>query len=125
CKLSNKYFARCIVYSVCLSLGDDMLVVNVESSSLSLHDALPIFPMPVERPATSANGCRHPSRERNPASPRADQFSSARGDAGFRDRKSTRLNSSHLVISYAVFRLKKKKPVRYRQCDHLRIDPFH
>src|SRR5256885_11147661 len=29
------------------------------------------------------------------------------------DRKSTRLNSSHLVISYAVFCLKKKK--RYRQ----------
>src|SRR2546426_9245791 len=29
--------------------------------------------------------------------------------AGQRDRKSTRLNSSHLVISYAVFCLKKKK----------------
>src|SRR5256885_1468638 len=28
---------------------------------------------------------------------------------GYRDRKSTRLNSSHLVISYAVFCLKKKK----------------
>src|SRR2546426_6121260 len=28
---------------------------------------------------------------------------------GQRDRKSTRLNSSHLVISYAVFCLKKKK----------------
>src|SRR5947207_6064381 len=28
---------------------------------------------------------------------------------GFRDRKSTRLNSSHTVISYAVFCLKKKK----------------
>src|SRR5256885_8684770 len=28
-----------------------------------------------------------------------------------RDRKSTRLNSSHLVISYAVFCLKKKKKV--------------
>src|SRR5256885_10949422 len=28
-----------------------------------------------------------------------------------RDRKSTRLNSSHLVISYAVFCLKKKKPM--------------
>src|SRR2546426_8523678 len=27
------------------------------------------------------------------------------------DRKSTRLNSSHLVISYAVFCLKKKKPL--------------
>src|SRR5256885_6958167 len=30
---------------------------------------------------------------------------------GARDRKSTRLNSSHLVISYAVFCLKKKKTV--------------
>src|SRR5256885_4461737 len=29
-----------------------------------------------------------------------------------RDRKSTRLNSSHLVISYAVFCLKKKKTYR-------------
>src|SRR5204862_8193855 len=29
--------------------------------------------------------------------------------AGFRDRKSTRLNSSHVEISYAVFCLKKKK----------------
>src|SRR5690606_42037097 len=32
-----------------------------------------------------------------------------RGDAKFRDRKSTRLNSSHVKISYAVFCLKKKK----------------
>src|SRR2546426_9067847 len=30
-----------------------------------------------------------------------------------RDRKSTRLNSSHLVISYAVFCLKKKKQIKY------------
>src|SRR2546426_7717442 len=30
-----------------------------------------------------------------------------------RDRKSTRLNSSHLVISYAVFCLKKKKNICY------------
>src|SRR5256885_12111970 len=30
------------------------------------------------------------------------------GDAAAQDRKSTRLNSSHLVISYAVFCLKKK-----------------
>src|SRR5256885_4685412 len=30
-------------------------------------------------------------------------------NAGLTDRKSTRLNSSHLVISYAVFCLKKKK----------------
>src|SRR2546426_8647614 len=33
-----------------------------------------------------------------------------------RDRKSTRLNSSHLVISYAVFCLKKKK--KLSQLDH-------
>src|SRR5256885_6545904 len=31
------------------------------------------------------------------------------GQFGMADRKSTRLNSSHLVISYAVFCLKKKK----------------
>src|SRR5205807_9107892 len=31
------------------------------------------------------------------------------GGDGLEDRKSTRLNSSHLVISYAVFCLKKKK----------------
>src|SRR2546426_4820092 len=33
------------------------------------------------------------------------------GDIGGGDRKSTRLNSSHLVISYAVFCLKKKKKI--------------
>src|SRR5256885_11202101 len=36
------------------------------------------------------------------------------------DRKSTRLNSSHLVISYAVFCLKKKKDINtsgYRHCN--------
>src|SRR2546426_4144976 len=36
--------------------------------------------------------------------------------AGTRDRKSTRLNSSHLVISYAVFCLKKKKNNRNTVC---------
>src|SRR5256885_7881532 len=49
----------------------------------------------------------------------------ARGLTGyplFGDRKSTRLNSSHLVISYAVFCLKKKKshrmhwPAVHREC---------
>src|SRR5438477_7877288 len=42
------------------------------------------------------------------------------------DRKSTRLNSSHMSISYAVFCLKKKKkntknkkPTRYNMQDHL------
>src|SRR5256885_12050842 len=44
--------------------------------------------------------CREGIRRR-----RADGACADRG----RDRKSTRLNSSHLVISYAVFCLKKKK----------------
>src|SRR5258708_16887984 len=33
---------------------------------------------------------------------------------GCRDRKSTRLNSSHQIISYAVFCLKKKKKIKCR-----------
>src|SRR5256885_12949334 len=39
-----------------------------------------------------------------------------------RDRKSTRLNSSHLVISYAVFCLKKKK--KYKQHDLVSDDMY-
>src|SRR5256885_11600363 len=46
-----------------------------------------------------------------------------------RDRKSTRLNSSHLVISYAVFCLKKKSDVHgsrllgLLRCLHVSADP--
>src|SRR5690349_22386850 len=38
------------------------------------------------------------------------------GEVGelFRDRKSTRLNSSHVEISYAVFCLKKKKKTKHK-----------
>src|SRR5256885_5478511 len=39
----------------------------------------------------------------------ADLWRQAAADVPATDRKSTRLNSSHLVISYAVFCLKKKK----------------
>src|SRR2546429_3402490 len=45
-----------------------------------------------------------------------------RGDSGVRsnrDRKSTRLNSSHGYISYAVFCLKKKKK---KQKNHIRLN---
>src|SRR6478735_10272374 len=38
-----------------------------------------------------------------------DRVKGGAHDTAHRDRKSTRLNSSHLVISYAVFCLKKKK----------------
>src|SRR5438876_8831004 len=46
------------------------------------------------------------------------KFDSA-GDGGNRDRKSTRLNSSHPSISYAVFCLKKKKPKSSRYLLHI------
>src|SRR5437870_13688088 len=36
------------------------------------------------------------------------------GEKNLLDRKSTRLNSSHVAISYAVFCLKKKKKIRYK-----------
>src|SRR2546426_7028892 len=46
-----------------------------------------------------------------------------RGDELLADRKSTRLNSSHLVISYAVFCLKKKKqPLQYLLNQYQRRD---
>src|SRR5205807_6771992 len=38
------------------------------------------------------------------------------------DRKSTRLNSSHLVISYAVFCLKKKKKIIDMKCEQHRTE---
>src|SRR5215204_7441393 len=60
---------------------------TTEIYTLSLHDALPISAW---------------SSSRRPA---CGRWSSCRR----RDRKSTRLNSSHTVISYAVFCLKKKK----------------
>src|SRR2546426_2303432 len=43
---------------------------------------------------------------------------------GCQDRKSTRLNSSHLVISYAVFCLKKKRPIPPKQPGEGRILPL-
>src|SRR5256885_13200622 len=50
----------------------------------------------------------HHRRVENNAKHQRSQKDGARAGAG--DRKSKRLNSSHLVISYAVFCLKKKKP---------------
>src|SRR2546426_5531613 len=64
-----------------------------------------------DRPATGVS--QHATDQRGPAQrrPHDDQVQ-REGDQGHGvpiDRKSTRLNSSHLVISYAVFCLKKKK----------------
>src|SRR2546426_11625243 len=71
---------------------------TTEIYTLSLHDALPISAPPPSR--RRATGSRRPGRG----------VGVEVGGAAIRgDRKSTRLNSSHLVISYAVFCLKKKK----------------
>src|SRR5205807_9428347 len=72
--------------------------------TLSLHDALPISASsPSPAPVLPAPFFRDVS-ELIKSSHVEEWF-----DDFERDRKSTRLNSSHLVISYAVFCLKKKK----------------
>src|SRR5256885_15871700 len=72
---------------------------TTEIYTLSLHDALPISPRGIRG---LRNGRSWSSVLRPRGTPRGSS-----GRCG-RDRKSTRLNSSHLVISYAVFCLKKK-----------------
>src|SRR5256885_5213306 len=69
---------------------------TTEIYTLSLHDALPISGL--GRTCTPDN-----------TAVRLDLCTSNQNTTRERDRKSTRLNSSHLVISYAVFCLKKKK----------------
>src|SRR2546426_5049043 len=49
------------------------------------------------------------------ASPLSKEGPFVRQHSTSRDRKSTRLNSSHLVISYAVFCLKKKKDASFAE----------
>src|SRR2546426_7074375 len=77
---------------------------TTEIYTLSLHDALPIC-----RRALGATARRR--RAVPLGAPAARVRAAGRGGTRTRDRdrKSTRLNSSHLVISYAVFCLKKKK----------------
>src|SRR3712207_8328033 len=82
---------------------------TTEIYTLSLHDALPIL-------------VQHPGRGQPLGRPELDRRpvgledvvgclrrQHGRGQLVRRDRKSTRLNSSHANISYAVFCLKKKK----------------
>src|SRR5947207_15472316 len=72
-----------------------------EIYTLSLHDALPISSQHRSRSRDASRLAHHTSGWNH-------QRSWANREAS-RDRKSTRLNSSHTVISYAVFCLKKKK----------------
>src|SRR5256885_17245453 len=71
---------------------------TTEIYTLSLHDALPISRF-------THDTCHAPA---------ASVPVNNTAPFSFTDRKSTRLNSSHLVISYAVFCLKKKTSSRRR-----------
>src|SRR5439155_24782743 len=94
-----------------------------EIYTLSLHDALPIWGRGLagqkkkhQRGGAKDNSdCQKirprqtQSIDRTKTTPESD---SGRSSQTYPDRKSTRLNSSHVAISYAVFCLKKKKKKR-------------
>src|SRR3712207_8968786 len=88
---------------------------TTEIYTLSLHDALPIF---TTRPSTRES-ISSPSI-RSPRSSRISRLASSMSCTWpvSLDRKSTRLNSSHANISYAVFCLKKKKDQHDSLDDH-------
>src|SRR2546427_7004816 len=88
---------------------------TTEIYTLSLHDALPIYSIwPLMRkllPSMTTISAWCSSRSRM-AEVKVLSLLNILGhslNARFEDRKSTRLNSSHSQISYAVFCLKKKK----------------
>src|SRR5438034_4560026 len=78
---------------------------TTEIYTLSLHDALPILGIGVDRFAEDIDRVQGWSRRKAYL---------------HRDRKSTRLNSSHTVISYAVFCLKKKKRTKVYRIDRVK-----
>src|SRR5258708_9710969 len=83
---------------------------TTEIYTLSLHDALPIYRS--GRTGTSRCCALRPLPEWWPA-------------AQSSDRKSTRLNSSHQIISYAVFCLKKKKKLLQEDGSTLYCEVCH
>src|SRR3712207_8044218 len=77
----------------------------------------------VERRGQHDEG-EHPEGERHPGE-LGGQVRRADEPDDHRDRKSTRLNSSHANISYAVFCLKKKKAALDRSSKHLNSTHAH
>src|SRR2546427_10716179 len=94
--------ARRLTSTLLFSFFND--TATTEIYTLSLHDALPICPSSF-RSSAAARRCLQAAKAV------AAQFQSGIRAPPFpnrKDRKSTRLNSSHSQISYAVFCLKKK-----------------
>src|SRR5688572_32256053 len=91
---------------------------TTEIYTLSLHDALPICGWNLGAGAQTSQG---------PLSfALSTRYSAKTWDDAWildlRDRKSTRLNSSHSQISYAVFCLKKKKKTSKTLLSAVRVD---
>src|SRR5205085_7800787 len=93
----NRYILVALLASLLFFFNS---TATTEIYTLSLHDALPI--------SRSATRSARSSRCASAASRRSTCAPTCRPSTT-RDRKSTRLNSSHSQISYAVFCLKKKK----------------
>src|SRR2546430_12581776 len=96
-----------VLFEYCFFFFND--TATTEIYTLSLHDALPISAR-----STTAAGATEQSGERTQA---AGGGPAQKGEPAEIDRKSTRLNSSHSQISYAVFCLKKKKQTASNRGD--------
>src|SRR5690349_23759539 len=101
--IPNSSYRYMLTSHICHSFPVSFLYYDpstTELYTLSLHDALPISP------AVRARDLGGIGQERREPGDLAVLGS----EHGKVDRKSTRLNSSHVEISYAVFCLKKKTP---------------
>src|SRR3712207_8734221 len=103
---------------VCFFFFND--TATTEIYTLSLHDALPILTLRTrevplhkrpERLRVATGHQRHQGIVGRAIARTLGARTRERNDFG-RDRKSTRLNSSHANISYAVFCLKKKNKIK-------------
>src|SRR2546422_5674178 len=93
---THSQYATALLISLFFFFND---TATTEIYTLSLHDALPIW----------ADGWRRRGSHEPPAAGAPHDRGHRQAQGRVRDRKSTRLNSSHGYISYAVFCLKKKK----------------
>src|SRR5205809_4575687 len=102
CEINHLSFCLILIVFLFLIFFFFNAPATTEIYTLSLHDALPISP---------SSGARSGRRASTPCTSLGTSSSPSP-----RDRKSTRLNSSHGYISYAVFCLKKKKkPNKHQQ----------
>src|SRR5437870_8091607 len=101
----SSYFTLCVIVFLFFFFND---TATTEIYTLSLHDALPISAIATIETALGSG----------PFASNTTFVNAVLLDVFFGDRKSTRLNSSHVAISYAVFCLKKKKKKNTQTTHH-------